>query len=38
MGARWFAQEYECDVAAALDSVFEPRFIDQACTDRRPLF
>jgi hypothetical protein len=38
MGTRWFAQEYETDFAAALDSVFEPRFIDQACTDRQPLF
>jgi hypothetical protein len=38
MGQRWHDQEYFCSWSAALDSVFEPRFIDQACTDRQPLF
>jgi hypothetical protein len=38
MGKRWADQEWFCSFEAAMDSVFEPRFIDAACTDRQPLF
>jgi hypothetical protein len=38
MGARWYAQEFQCDFAAALDSVFSPADIGRAVTDLRPIF